>query len=110
MARGSDLVEEHAGRQSVSRVEELARIFIHATNVSPATFRPCYLCLLTWNRWKGVFGIWVSGTEGLPEQADRYMMQTIRLCSGDFRKELGKHAVSGDTRLMECGLMVANCT
>jgi hypothetical protein len=34
MVRGSDLIEEHAGKQSVSRVEELAQIFIHATNVS----------------------------------------------------------------------------
>lgn len=34
MMRGSDLIEEHAGKQSVSRVEELAQIFIHATNVS----------------------------------------------------------------------------
>ncbi|KAF2033726.1 hypothetical protein EK21DRAFT_108854 [Setomelanomma holmii] len=33
MMRGSDLVEEHAGKQSVSRVEELAQIFIHATNM-----------------------------------------------------------------------------
>lgn len=33
MARGSELIEEHATRLSVSRVEELARIFIHATNV-----------------------------------------------------------------------------
>jgi thiaminase len=36
MMRGSDLIEEHAGKQSVSRVEELAQIFIHATNVSHA--------------------------------------------------------------------------
>ncbi|KAH7088350.1 Phosphomethylpyrimidine kinase-domain-containing protein [Paraphoma chrysanthemicola] len=33
MMRGSDLIEEHAGKQSVSRIEELARIFIHATNM-----------------------------------------------------------------------------
>ncbi|KAL5118041.1 trifunctional hydroxymethylpyrimidine kinase/phosphomethylpyrimidine kinase/thiaminase [Pleosporales sp. CAS-2024a] len=33
MARGSDLIEEHASKQSVSRIEELARIFIHATNM-----------------------------------------------------------------------------
>jgi thiaminase len=33
MMRGSDLIEEHAGNQSVSRVEELAQVFIHATNV-----------------------------------------------------------------------------
>jgi hypothetical protein len=36
MIRGSDLIEEHAGKQSVSRIEELAQIFIHATNVSHA--------------------------------------------------------------------------
>lgn len=34
MKRGEDLIEEHAGRQSTSRIDELARIFIHATNVS----------------------------------------------------------------------------
>lgn len=34
MRRGEDLIEEHAGSQSVSRVDELAQIFIHATNVS----------------------------------------------------------------------------
>lgn len=34
MLRGSDLIEEHAGKLSPSRVEELARIFVHATNVS----------------------------------------------------------------------------
>ncbi|KAL6706591.1 ATP-dependent RNA helicase dbp2 [Coniothyrium glycines] len=33
MIRGSDLIEEHAGKLSPSRVEELARIFIHATNM-----------------------------------------------------------------------------
>ncbi|KAH5387384.1 hypothetical protein HBI33_065030 [Parastagonospora nodorum] len=33
MVRGSDLIEEHAGKQSLARVEELARIFIHATNM-----------------------------------------------------------------------------
>lgn len=34
MARGSALIEEHAGKQSVARLDELAQIFIHATNVS----------------------------------------------------------------------------
>jgi thiaminase II len=40
MMRGSDLIEEHAHKQSVSRIEELAQIFIHATNVSYAACRP----------------------------------------------------------------------
>jgi thiaminase II len=40
MMRGSDLIEEHAHKQSVARVEELAQIFIHATNVSYAARRP----------------------------------------------------------------------
>jgi thiaminase len=31
-----DLIETHAAKQSVSRIDELARIFIHATNVSTA--------------------------------------------------------------------------
>ena len=35
MKRGSDLIEEHAGKQSTSRIEELAQVFVHATNVSP---------------------------------------------------------------------------
>lgn len=34
MLRGSDLIEEHAGKLSPSRTEELANIFIHATKVS----------------------------------------------------------------------------
>jgi thiaminase len=60
MMRGSDLIEEHAGKQSVSRVEELAQIFIHATNVSHAARRPGCLRLpeLICRRWKGDFGIW----------------------------------------------------
>ena len=60
MMRGSDLIEEHAGKQSVSRVEELAQIFIHATNVSHAALRACCLCLaeLICHRWKGGSGIW----------------------------------------------------
>ncbi|KAJ8106334.1 hypothetical protein OPT61_g9606 [Boeremia exigua] len=33
MARGSALIEEHAGKQSVARLAELAQIFIHATNM-----------------------------------------------------------------------------
>lgn len=40
MMRGSDLIEEHAHQQSVSRIDELAQIFIHATNVSDAARRP----------------------------------------------------------------------
>lgn len=60
MMRGSDLIEEHAGKQSVSRVDELAQIFIHATNVGPAVRRLCCLCLpkLTCDRWKGDSGTW----------------------------------------------------
>jgi thiaminase len=60
MMRGSDLIEEHAGKQSVSRVEELAQIFIHATNVSHAAPRAPCLCLpkLICRRWKGGFGTW----------------------------------------------------
>ncbi|KAH7400565.1 Phosphomethylpyrimidine kinase-domain-containing protein [Phaeosphaeria sp. MPI-PUGE-AT-0046c] len=38
MVRGSDLIEEHASKQSVSRVEELAQIFIHATNILRSLF------------------------------------------------------------------------
>lgn len=61
MVRGSDLIEEHAGKQSVSRVEELAQIFIHATNVSAASCRACCLRLvvLMRHRWKGASGTWV---------------------------------------------------
>ncbi|KAF2133320.1 hypothetical protein P153DRAFT_372957 [Dothidotthia symphoricarpi CBS 119687] len=33
ITRGSDLIEEHAMKLSVSRVEELAKIFVHATNM-----------------------------------------------------------------------------
>ncbi|KAH9877532.1 hypothetical protein IAQ61_002899 [Plenodomus lingam] len=33
MMRGSDLIEKHAAKLSPSRVEELAQIFIHATNM-----------------------------------------------------------------------------
>lgn len=34
MLRGSDLIEKHAIKLSPSRIEELAQIFVHATNVS----------------------------------------------------------------------------
>lgn len=34
MMRGSELVEKHAAGLSPSKVEELAKVFIHATNVS----------------------------------------------------------------------------
>lgn len=34
MMRGSELVEKHAAGLSPTRVEELAKIFVHATNVS----------------------------------------------------------------------------
>lgn len=40
---GLELIEEHALKQSPSRIEELAKIFIHATNVS--LFWPsCFFC------------------------------------------------------------------
>lgn len=42
MARGSALIEEHAGKQSVSRLDELAQIFIHATNVGAS--RSNFVC------------------------------------------------------------------
>lgn len=56
MARGSALIEEHACRQSVARVDELAQIFIHATNVS-AHLLPDVL-ELTRLRWKEGSGTW----------------------------------------------------
>lgn len=34
MMRGSELVEKHAAGLSPSRVEELAKVFVHATKVS----------------------------------------------------------------------------
>ena len=57
MARGSALIEEHAGKQSVARLDELAQIFIHATNVS-APLIPAVL-ELTGLRWKEGSGTWV---------------------------------------------------
>lgn len=57
MARGSALIEEHAGKQSVARIDELAEIFIHATNVS-AHLAPAVL-QLTGLRWKEGSGTWV---------------------------------------------------
>lgn len=66
MMRGSDLIEEHASKQSVSRVEELAQIFIHATNVSRVARRLGRLTFpeLICRRWKGGFGIWGCGRVG----------------------------------------------
>lgn len=59
MMRGSDLIEEHAGKQSVSRVEELAQIFVHATNVSHAVRRCCLrspeLICCRWNEDSGTW-------------------------------------------------------
>lgn len=55
---GSELIEEHAVKQSPSRIEELAKIFIHATNVS--LFRRSYFfCWQRRIRWNLEFGIWV---------------------------------------------------
>lgn len=34
-----DLIEAHAKKQSLSRIDELAQIFIHATNVSALSMR-----------------------------------------------------------------------
>lgn len=43
IARGSALIEEHASKQSASRIDELAQIFVHATHVSVAS--RCIFCL-----------------------------------------------------------------
>jgi hypothetical protein len=89
MMRGSDLIEEHAGKQSVSRVEELAQIFIHATNVGPAVRRSCSLCSpkLICNRWKGDSGTWVcrigeSSREGCAELQHNQSIPKRTSCLG----------------------------
>lgn len=38
------LIEKHAAKQSPTRIEELVKIFVHATKVSPHT--PA--CMLLW--------------------------------------------------------------
>lgn len=64
MKRGSDLIEEHAGRQSTSRIDELARIFIHATNVSTRRATDDLgTSILIWHRWKEASGTWVLMVE-----------------------------------------------
>jgi thiaminase len=55
---GSELIEEHAVKQSPSRIEELAKIFIHATNVS--LIRP--LCVLMLTLPKMETGFWDMGS------------------------------------------------
>lgn len=55
---GRDLVEKHAVKQSTSRIEELAKIFIHATNVSRIPAQRAGFSLLTVPRWRRVSGIW----------------------------------------------------
>jgi thiaminase len=57
MMRGSELVERHAEGLSPGRVEELAGIFIHATNVS-TLMRMIDDDMLMRRRWREVSGIW----------------------------------------------------
>lgn len=46
--------------QSPSRIEELVKVFIHATNVSlTSCFGPSYILLTGAHRWKQDSGIWV---------------------------------------------------
>ena len=81
MTRGSDLIEEHASKLSVSRVEELAKIFVHATNVRskvPAVLRRKLIC----RRWKGVSGIW--GLEPVQRTGEGFKS----ICAQLFREEM----------------------
>jgi thiaminase len=57
MMRGSELVERHAEGLSPSRVEELAGIFIHATNVS-TLMETMDVDMLMLRRWREASGIW----------------------------------------------------
>jgi hypothetical protein len=59
MMRGSELVERHAEGLSPSRVEELAGIFIHATNVS-ILMEMIDDGLLMLQRWREASGTWAS--------------------------------------------------
>lgn len=55
----TDLIEKHAVKQSASRIEELVRIFIHATRVSLSFFNSGgRMQLADQTRWKWVFGTW----------------------------------------------------
>ncbi len=57
---GSEHLEKHAVKQSPSRIEELVRIFIHATRVCAA---PVFILMKpltnTIGRWRPASGIWV---------------------------------------------------
>jgi thiaminase len=57
MMRGSELVEKHAQGLSPGRIEELAKIFIHATNVSILLTITDYPTLML-HRWREVSGTW----------------------------------------------------
>lgn len=58
---GSGLIEEHAVNQSPSRIEELAKIFIHATNVGSFS-ASLFLALLTLPQMET--GFWDIGSLG----------------------------------------------
>jgi len=57
MIRGSELVEKHAEGLSLSRVEELVKIFVHATNVSDIAASVLSIILIG-VRWREDFGTW----------------------------------------------------
>ena len=52
-----ELYERHAVNQSPARIEELVKIFIHATKVTIISYVSRYL-ELTSVRWKQDFGTW----------------------------------------------------
>jgi len=55
----SALLERHAVRQSPSRIEDLVRIFIHATHVSAAFHLLPMDCTDFCGRWRLASGVWV---------------------------------------------------
>lgn len=80
------LIEKHAAKQSPTRIEELVKIFVHATKV-------CWMSLLealasmagrtiglTMRRWRRGFGRWRAG---LTEVAQLDPVETRETCIHD---------------------------
>lgn len=63
-----DLLEKHAILQSPSRIEELVKIFIHATNVSGPLAHITGTILINWSRWRPASGTWEVGSHRAKEE------------------------------------------
>jgi ATP-dependent RNA helicase DDX5/DBP2 len=65
-----ELIEKHAVKQSVSRVDELAHIFVHATKVMQAVY--CvHVCRVALTKRQMEIGFWDMGARGADAASSR---------------------------------------